>query len=111
VDRSRDELVGQLEAHYRSHGWPVERGHDGTLLAGGPGGVTWLGTAVVAADLSSADLEERLLDLAQRRMPHGGELCPLDLVAASECEPRLRALLDRIGLSARPHVSLYSLAT
>lgn len=109
VDRRR-ELLGQLEAHYRSHGWPVEAVEETTLRASGPGGVAWLGTAVVASDLGSADFEQRLAELADRRMPAGGELCPLDLLADSACESDLRAVLDRLGLSRRPHVSVYALA-
>jgi hypothetical protein len=110
MESPREELVRLLREHYRGHGWKVRDADDQTLEADGPGGVTWLGTAVTAEDLSSGGLEERLLELSDRRMPAGGELCPLDLLPAEEAEPRLRALLDRIGLSDRPHVSVYSLA-
>jgi hypothetical protein len=41
-------------------------------------------------------------------MPGGGELCPLDLLAGADCESSLRGLLARVGLSARPHVSVYA---
>lgn len=110
MDRDRKELLARLEAYYRSQGWPVSHAGDGTLVASGPGGVEWLGTAVVAADVDSEEIEQRLVELADRRMPEGGELCPLDLLAAPECEPQLRSLLKRLGLSERPHVSVYSLA-
>lgn len=106
----REELITQLEAHYRSNGWRVAAADDGTLVAEGPGGVSWLGAPVVTDDFASGDLEERLSELADRRMPGSGELCPLDLLPARECESDLRALLERLGLSRRPHVSLYSLA-
>lgn len=106
---SRNELLDQLEAHYRSQGWPVRRPEDETLVATGPGGVTWLGLAVVGEDLSSHELEGRLRDLSERRMPSGGELCPLDLLAERGCQAGVEALLERVGLADRPHVSLYSL--
>lgn len=110
MEARREELIELLLSHYRGHGWPVERAADGTLHASGPGGVTWLGTALVATDLESEQIEARLIELSEQRMPRGGELCPLDLVAASECEDEVRGVLDRLGLSHQPHVSLYSLA-
>lgn len=106
----REELVELLREHYRDHGWKVRDADDRTLEADGPGGVTWLGTAVTAEDLASGELEGRLLHLSDRRMPAGGELCPLDLLPAAGSEPGLGALLDRLGLSDRPHVSVYSRA-
>jgi len=109
VSVERAELLGQLERLYRGHGWLVNHDEDGTLCAAGPGGVTWLGTAVVPEDLASDRLESKLLDLAGRRMPKGGELCPLDVLPAPECEAELRQLLTSIGLDRRPHVSVYSL--
>jgi hypothetical protein len=108
MDARRADLLDLLEQHYRSHGWPVTRGDDATLSAKGPGGVTWLGTALVAEDFDDARLEARILDLAERRMPGGGELCPLDLLPGSDCEPSLRGLLAQLGLSGRPHVSVYA---
>ena len=106
---SRDQLLDQLERHYQSQGWPVRRPEDATLAATGPGGVTWLGLAVVGEDLSGDELERRLRDLSERRMPSGGELCPLDLLAEQDCQAGVEALLERVGLADRPHVSLYSL--
>jgi hypothetical protein len=110
VDSERLKLVSRLEAHYRSQGWPVECAEEGTVRASGPGGVTWLGAVVVPEDLTSEAFRERLVELSSRRMPGGAELCPLDLLATEECEGELRALLDRLGLSGRPHVSLYTRA-
>jgi hypothetical protein len=95
----REKLNRRLEEHYRGQGWPVVRSDDGVLHASGPGGVTWLGAAIVG---------KRIVDLAERRMPKGGELCPLDLLASEDSESGLRELLERTGLSARPHVSVYS---
>lgn len=106
----RDDLIARLERHYRSQGWSSEHVEDGTLRANGPGGVTWIGATVLDDDLSSERLPAKLVELSEQRMPDGGELCPLDLLAPPECESELRSLLDRIGLSRRPHVSVYSLA-
>lgn len=106
----REELLRKLESHYKSSGWTVQRASDGTLVAAGPGGVTWLGTAITPPDLTSEDLEERLCELAARRMDGGGELCPLDVIASEDCEPDLNATLERIGLAHRRHVSVYSVA-
>lgn len=102
-------LLEMLEGHYRSSGWKATRS-DRTVEASGPGGVTWIGRPVVAEDVESEDFETELVSLADRRMPAGGELCPLDLLPDERSEPALRELLDRTGLSRRPHVSVYSLA-
>ncbi len=110
MEGERRHLASSLENHYRSQGWPVEEAEDGTLRASGPGGVIWLGAPVVPDDLVAEAFAERLVDLASRRMSGGAELCPLDLLAAPECEGELRSLLDRLGLSRRSHVSLYSRA-
>lgn len=110
MNDQREQLLDQLRSHYASHGWSVKQDEEGTLLAAGPGGVTWLGTALVSSDLASETVEERLIELSERRMPGGAELCPLDLIAEDACEAEVRALLDRLGLAGRPHVSLYSLA-
>lgn len=110
MDSDREGLVVQLKDHYRSHGWRVDAEDDGTLRAAGPGGVTWHGATVTAEDLESGEIEDRLVELADRRMPQGGELCPLDLLAESKCEDELRQKLDELGLSRRPHVSVYSAA-
>lgn len=110
VTESRTRLVEMLEAQYRSFGWSVERAEGGLVLATGPGGVTWIGAAVTEDDVASGELEARLPELSQRRMPSGGELCPLELMPEPACEADVRELLDRLGLSDRPHVALYSLA-
>jgi len=55
-------------------------------------------------------LESRLVDLADRRMTHGGELCPLELLPAADCVDELEALLERLGLADRRHVAVSSLA-
>jgi hypothetical protein len=107
--RTRGELSDRLAQHYRKQGWPVDVDDEGIVHASGPGGVTWIGTPVTSEDLDSDGLEERLVDLAAQRMPGGGELCPLELLPARECEPALRALLDRAGLSRERHVAVYSL--
>lgn len=110
VSDPRIELLEQLEGYYRHCGWSVRAAADGILCAAGPGDVTWHGTAIVSEDLHDPEqLDSRLLELAARRMAGGGELCPLDLLPAPGCEPALREALDRTGLSARPHVSVYGL--
>ncbi|MBA2240393.1 MAG: hypothetical protein H0W09_03985 [Solirubrobacterales bacterium] len=99
-----------MEGHYRNSGWRVTRSADGVLEAAGPSGVTWFGRAVTAEDLATEAFEAEVVDLADRRMGEVGELCPLDLLPSPECEGELRALLGRVGLDRRPHVSVYSLA-
>jgi hypothetical protein len=108
VEFSRESLTSRLADHYRAQGWPVEIGEDGIVAASGPGGVTWIGAAVLPNDVESGELEARLPELAERRMPHGGELCPLELLPAPECDAALRGLLDRLGLGGRRHVAVYS---
>lgn len=110
MSADRATLLRRLEDHHRSHGWPVRRDHDGTLRATGPGGVTWIGSALVREDIATGGLDERLTELATTRMPIGGELCPVDLLAADDCEEELSAALSRLRLDERPHVSLYSSA-
>ena len=106
---ARETLTAQLEAHYRSFGWKTAiRGN--LVEAAGPGGVTWLGRAVVASEVNSDEFAVELAALAERRMPQGGELCPLELLPAEDCEAPLRELIERLGLGFRPHVSVYSLA-
>lgn len=102
----RRELLGHLEAYYRSCGWPVERAEDGTVRAQGAAGVTWIGLPVVPADFTD-DLATRLVELSDIRMP-GGERCPLELLPASECEVQVRLLLAELGLGDL--VSVYSVA-
>ncbi|MGH3992436.1 MAG: hypothetical protein ACRDSN_08225 [Pseudonocardiaceae bacterium] len=106
---TRDQLRARLAANYRAYGWPVTRRPDGTLRAVGPGGVHWHAAVIIGEDLAKPDLlDERLVALATKRMPEGGELCPLELIASSDSEEGLRTALDRTGLSARPHVSVYA---
>lgn len=106
----RRELTEKLRAHYRASGWKVAKTADGLLEAVGPHGVKWLGRAVVAEDLRDEAFETEILDLADRRMPNGGELCPLDLLPAPDCATELRELLDAMGLGRNTHISVYSVA-
>ena len=99
-----------MAEHYRGQGWSTRTEADGTVFADGPGGVTWIGAAVTGSDLASGELEARLPELADRRMPGGGELCPLELLPAADCVSDLEGLLERLGLSARRHVAVYSLS-
>lgn len=103
------ELRKALESYYRSCGWTVEHAVDGTVRAAGIGGVTWIGLPVVAADLVSEGFEAQLLELSDQRMPKGA-LCPLELLPAEDCADDLRAVLDRLRLTNRGHVEIYSLA-
>ncbi len=107
MDSDREQLLSHLERYYRDGGWPVSRDED-LVLAAGPGGVTWVGAAVVPADLEGQELDARLEELAGRRMPKTGALCPLELLPAEGCEPGLHAALDRTGLARRNHVAVYS---
>ena len=110
VSDTRTELLERLADYYRGCGWPVRHLEDGTLAAAGPGGVTWHGRAVVREDLAEAErLDEQLAELAERRMPGGGELCPLDLLPTEDAGAGLHEALDRTGLRHRPHVSVYAL--
>lgn len=109
MTEARGDLTTLLREHYRRGGWPVKL-DDGILQAAGPGGVTWIGRAVTPDDFEDDAFEAEIVDLAERRMEAGGELCPLDLLPDSGCEPRLRELLERTGLDRRPHVSVYSVA-
>lgn len=111
MEADRRELIEKLEAHYRSSGWSVKRAADGTLYANGPGGVTWIGAAVVSADLEDGIIAERLLEMADQRMEAGGELCPLELLPSPDCERDLKELLARIGIADRSNVDVYSLAS
>ncbi len=107
---NRKELLEALEAHYRGSGWRVKRGEDDTLFADGPGGVTWIGRAVVAADLEDEGVEDRFRELAERRMEGGGELCPFELLPSADCKDELEALLSRIGIADRSNVAVYAFA-
>lgn len=105
----RQELTGKLESHYRASGWKVAR-VDGNLEAVGPYGVKWIGRAVVREDLEDETFEAEVVELASRRMPEGGELCPLDLLPDEDCAGEVRKLLARTGLDRHTHVSVYSFA-
>lgn len=105
----RTKLREALESYYRSCGWKVERALDGTVRASGVGGVTWIGLPVLAGDLVDEGFEERLVELAEQRMPQGA-LCPLELLPAEDCADDLLAVLARLRLSERGHVGIYSLA-
>ena len=105
----RKRLTEMLRSHYHSSGWKVEA-DDGRLEATGPHGVKWIGRAVVPEDLQSEEFEAEIIDLADRRMPGGGELRPLDLLPAPECREGLDGLLERTGLARHTHVSVYSIA-
>lgn len=107
---TRRELLETLEAEYRGSGWRVRRDDEATIFADGPGGVTWIGTAVVPADLEQDGIEERFKDLAERRMDGGGELCPFELLPSPDCKDDLQALLKRIGIADRGNVAVYSFA-
>ena len=48
MSERKQELLTALERVYRGSGWKVTSAEDGTLRATGPGGVTWIGLAVVA---------------------------------------------------------------
>ncbi len=109
MDEARDALLAELEAYYQGCGWKVDRPGDGTVRAAGPGGVTWIGLAVVREDLAEDGFQDRLLDLSEQRMPQG-QLCPLELLPSAECADELRAALERLRLSERGHVAVYSLA-
>lgn len=111
MESVRRELIEKLEAHYRQSGWTVKRAADGTLYADGPGGVTWIGAAIVSTDLEDEDTGERLRQMAEQRMEGGGELCPLELLPSPDCAEELKALLARIGIAERSNVGVYSLAS
>ena len=106
----REQLVEVLRARYKRNGWTVTEAADGALHATGLGGVTWIGQVLTADDLRDQAIEERILEMAWRRMPAGGELCPLDLLPDPSCEAEVHELLDRIGLGDRPHVTVYARA-
>jgi len=109
MDERREALAATLERHYRSCGFQVERHDDGSLRARGIGGVTWIGLPVLPGDLEDSSFGERLLALADERMP-AGERCPLELLPAAECADGLHALLVDLRLERRGHVEVYSLA-
>jgi hypothetical protein len=105
----RQELQATLADHYRSCGFKPRVADDGTVRATGIGGVTWIGLAVVPEDLADGSFGDRLLALADERMP-AGELCPFELLPAEECAGDVAALLAELRLEGRGHVAVYSLA-
>jgi hypothetical protein len=111
MESDRRQLVEMLETHYRRGGWTVKRSDDGTLYANGPGGVTWIGAAIVPADLEDEGIADRLLQMSEQRMEGGGELCPLELLPSPDCAEELKTLLARIGIADRSNVGVYSLAS
>ncbi|MCD6727685.1 MAG: hypothetical protein LT070_10675 [Solirubrobacteraceae bacterium] len=102
------ELTERLADYYRGAGYPV-RFEDGLIFASGAGGVTWIGAAVTQAELDSGELEARLPEIAERRMPEGGQLCPFELLPDPPCADELRALLSRYRLDVRATVTVYKL--
>ena len=110
MSERKQELLAALERVYRRSGWKVTAAEDGTLRATGPGGVTWIGLAVVAEDLADATFPARLLALADSWMPGGRELCPLDVLPDAPCADELRRLLADLRLADRGHVEVYSAA-
>ena len=106
---TRADLLAQLETYYRGCGWKVEPVDDRTVHAHGPGGVTWVGLAVVSDDLREGAFADRLSELSARRMESGGERCPLELLPDPACADDLRSLLTTLRLTDR--VSVYSLAS
>lgn len=110
MSERKQELLAALERVYRGSGWKVASAEDGTLRATGPGGVTWIGLAVVAADLADSGFPERLLALADSWMPGGRELCPLDVLPDAVCADELRRLLADLRLTECGNVEVYSIA-
>ena len=108
MDERRRLLLDQLERYYRSCGWKVERAEDGTVRAAGVGGVTWIGMAVVDADLADEAFPDRLLELSDVRMPGDGARCPFELLLDAQCASEVVSLLDRLRLAER--VTVYSVA-
>lgn len=110
MSETRMALLDQIESHYRGCGWKVQSRDDHTVRATGPGGVTWIGMAVVADDLADATTEQRLLDLSDERMQNGRVVCPFELLPDASCSDALRATLRRLQLDDRGHVTVYSAA-
>ena len=103
----KQELLDELERYYRGCGWKVERAEDGTVRAAGTGGVTWIGMAVVTADLADEGFAPRLVELSDVREDDGAR-CPFELLPDPECAEDVRSLLAQLRLTER--VSVYSLA-
>ena len=109
MEDPRTDLTETLRTLYKRGGMKVTSSN-GLLEAAGPGGVTWIGRAVVREDFDAEEFEAEIIELAGRRMERGGELCPLDLLPDAACESELRDLLRRTGLDQRPHVAVYTAA-
>ncbi|MHB8469555.1 MAG: hypothetical protein ACYDCH_07370 [Gaiellaceae bacterium] len=107
MEGRRQELLGELERYYRGCGWQVERAADGTVRAAGTGGVTWIGMAVVAADLDDDGFGPRLVELSDVREDDGAR-CPFELLPDASCAGAVKSLLAQLRLTER--VSVYSLA-
>jgi hypothetical protein len=107
MEPRKQELLSELERYYRGCGWKVERAEDGTVRAAGTGGVTWIGMAVVAADLADQDFGPRLVQLSDVR-ENDGARCPFELLPDGECADEVRLLLAQLRLTER--VSVYSIA-
>lgn len=109
VESERSALLSLLERQYRQSGWSSRRGDNDVIRAVGPGGVTWFGMAILPQDLADRGLVGRIRELADQRMPRGGELCVLDLLPSAECHDEVDRLLDAAGLGSRNNISLYAL--
>lgn len=107
VEARRQELQAKLVDYYRGCGFKPHVADDGTVRAAGLGGVTWIGLAIVPADVNG--LAERLDQLSAERMP-GGQLCPLELIPDPECEARVREVLHESRIGDRRYVEIYSIA-
>ena len=99
-----------MEAHYRESGWAVRDRDEQTVRAVGPGGVTWIGMAVIAEDLVTDGLDEQLLALSDERMDGGRVVCPFELLPAPDCADDLRDRLRDLHVADRGHVTVYSVA-
>jgi len=107
MESRKRELLDELERYYRGCGWKVERASDGTVRAVGTGGVTWIGMAVVPADLADDHFAPRLLELSDVREIDGAR-CPFELLPEPDCAGDLKSLLAELRLTDR--ISVYSLA-
>jgi len=107
MESRKQELLDELERYYRGCGWKVERSPDGTLRAAGTGGVTWIGMAIVAADLDDEGFGLRLVELSDVREDDGAR-CPFELLPDPACAGEVQSLLAQLRLTER--VSVYSLA-
>lgn len=110
VPMERSELLDRLEAHYRESGWSVRERDERTVRAVGPGGVTWIGMAVVAEDLAADGLDAQLLALSDERTDGGRVVCPFELLPAADCAEELRDRLRHLHVADRGHVTVYSVA-